>query len=529
MSSQPGDDKAAAWVVKQFGDAALKPAYVDGSGHASYLQPVRLVEYLPDPAASSVTMVRGSKITIWSESDLFGSFRHAVDVSGPLAFAGYGITAPDLGYDDYAGLDARGKIVLVFDHEPQEDDPKSIFAGGRGITRFAAPRVKLLNAQRHGALAVLVVPEPNRKHPSGIELHRRNVVGTPIRVVRVPGQALRDDEATIPLLFVTDGIADELLSTSATTPKVVQSAIDASLRPHSMVLPEVTVSIRLRNFSEREAVSNNIVGLLPGSDPRLAAETVIISAHHDHEGISPCADPTHPPVTNPPDSHPCPQIWHGADDNGSGTVGVVALARAFAANPVRPKRSVLFVVFASEERGLLGSIWMAAHPVRPLGTTRAVINFDMIGRDETPSLQTDGFLEIPRDTTNRLNLIGTRYSPDYNHTIQTENRKVGLTLDYRFDNEHVLNTLFRSDQFPFILQNIPAFWWFTGFHPDYHHTTDTVDKIDFAKMQKILQLAYLTSWRLAEDSTAPHFVSDSGRVESPRVKDVNSSGHKAEH
>ena len=86
--------------------------------------------------------------------------------------------------------------------------------------------------------------------------------------------------------------------------------------------------------------------------------------------------------STPPDPHPCPQIWHGADDNGSGTVGVVELARAFAANPVKPRRSILFVVFASEERGLLGAYWMAAHPLRPLATTRAQINFDMIGRDE---------------------------------------------------------------------------------------------------------------------------------------------------
>jgi Zn-dependent M28 family amino/carboxypeptidase len=202
----------------------------------------------------------------------------------------------------------------------------------------------------------------------------------------------------------------------------------------------------------------------------------------------------------------CKQIWHGADDNGSGTVGVVELAKAFAANPVKPKRSILFVVFASEERGLLGSYWMAAHPVRPLKTTRAMINFDMIGRDEKASPQTDGLIEIPKDTTNRLNLIGALYSPDYNKMVAEANKSVGLVLDDRFDHESALNVFFRSDQFPFVLHDVPAFWWFTGFHPDYHHITDTVEKIDYVKMQKILQLAYLSAWRFADEAKTPVFI-----------------------
>ena len=120
------------------------------------------------------------------------------------------------------------------------------------------------------------------------------------------------------------------------------------------------------------------------------------------------------------------EVWHGADDNGSGTVGVVELAHAFAANPAQPRRSILFVVFAAEERGLLGSFYMAAHPLRPLDTTRAMINFDMIGRNETPSEQTNGLIDIPADTTNRLNLIGGTYSPEYHRAVEQENAHVGL-------------------------------------------------------------------------------------------------------
>jgi Zn-dependent M28 family amino/carboxypeptidase len=202
----------------------------------------------------------------------------------------------------------------------------------------------------------------------------------------------------------------------------------------------------------------------------------------------------------------CLEIWHGADDNGSGTVGVIALTRAFAANPVRPKRSILFGVFASEERALLGSYSMAAHPLRALPTTRAMIHFDMIGRDEKPSPQTDGLIEIPSDTSNRLNLIGALYSPRYNQVVAEEDKHVGLILDDRFDHESALNVFFRSDQFPFVLHDVPAFWWFTGFHPDYDHLTDTVEKIDFPEMRRILDLAYLTAFRFADDANTPAFI-----------------------
>ena len=127
-------------------------------------------------------------------------------------------------------------------------------------------------------------------------------------------------------------------------------------------------------------------------------------------------------------------------------------------------------------------------------------------RNETASPQTDGLIEVPADTTNRLNLIGALYSPDYDRIVKKQNQYVGLTLDDRFDHESALNVFFRSDQFPFVLHNVPAFWWFTGFHPDYHHTTDTADRINYVKMAKILRLAYLTAFEFAGDTASPKFV-----------------------
>ena len=492
MSLQPGDDAAVEWIAAEFAKAGLKPAATDAKGQPSYFQSVPLIEYRGSAAASGLTLHLGGADQSWISPDIIGGYRDDVDITAPLAFAGFGITAPGMGYDDYKGLDATGKVVLVFEHEPQENDPKSRFSG-TGNTRYATGRVKALNAQAHGALAVIVMAEPNRKHPSNLERYNR-IGGSAKRVPPLPSQALSDDALHIPVLTVSDPVAAQLLAKAGLTPQSLQAAIDKDFAPQSRALADTTVSLHLENTQRSRGMSANVVGLLPGSDPTLAAETVIISAHHDHDGSTTAMGGA--------------EIWHGADDNGSGTVGVVALARAFMANPVRPKRSILFAVFAAEERGLLGSYYLALHPLRPLATTRALINFDMIGRNEEPSDQTTGLIEIPKDTTNRLNLIGASYSPDFDRTVRAANRSVGLDLDDRFDHENALNVFFRSDQFPFVLNNVPAMWFFTGFHPDYHHTTDTADKINTAKMTKIVKLAYLSAWRFASDAAGPAFVSD---------------------
>jgi hypothetical protein len=483
MSLQTGDEVAVQWLAAELAKTGLKPAFGD-----SYLQAVPLIEYRPDRTQSYLKLTCGDAEHKLQFPDVLGAFKRDIDLSAPVVFAGFGITAPGLGYDDYATLDARGKMVLVFDHEPQETDPASIF-NGTGNTRYATTRVKALNAQAHGAVAVLVVAEPNRKHLSNQERQAR-IGGSAARKTPLPAQALADDELSIPLLIIPDAAARELMQGSGITPSEAQTVIDRDLKPQSRPLPDASAELHLRNLSADAGTTWNVGGILEGSSPELRAETVIISAHHDHDGQSEQG------------------IYHGADDNGSGTVGVVELARAFAANPGRPKRSILFVVFGAEERGLLGSYYLAAHPVRPLATTRAMINFDMIGRNEAPSPQTDGVMEIPADTTNRLNLIGGTYCPECSRIIEEQNRYVGLVLDDRFDHEAALNVFFRSDQFPFVLHNVPAFWWFTGFHPDYHHVTDTADRINYPKMARILQLAYLSAWQFGDAARGPKFVED---------------------
>ncbi len=476
MSLERGSEVAIQWIAAEFGKAGLKPL-IDGS----YLQPVPLVEYRGDRQLSGLTLkINGKSETLQAT----GSYPNDGDYSGKVVFAGFGITAPELGYDDYSGIDARGKVVLVFNHEPQEDDAKSIF-NGKGNTRYANARAKMFNAARHGAVALLVMPDPN--HPKGMV---RGPLDTPQQgrgqqVQRTPRpiQAIAD-EASIPVFNIRADTADQLLKNASG----IQSGIDATLKPASKSL-EAEATLHVVNALRKRQLSYNVIGLLPGSDPTLSAETILISAHYDHDGLAANGG-----------------IYHGADDNGSGTVGVVALAKAFVKNPVKPKRSILFCVYAAEERGLLGAYYYAAHPLRPLDTTRAVINFDMIGRNEAPSSQTNGLMDIAADTSNELNIIGTKYSPDYRAAVVKSNEYAGLHLSYKWDEDTVLSVLFRSDQYPFLMHDIPAMWWFTGFHPDYHQTTDTADKINYVKMEKILKLAYLTAFDFGDAKNPPKFV-----------------------
>ena len=515
MSLAPGDAKAIVWIADEFAKAGLTPAATGTDGKPSYLQSFKLVEYRADRGAFALTLKHRGEAgpettTVFHAPEAMGAYKQAVDLTAAVVFAGFGITAPELHYDDYSHLDAKGKIVLVFDHEPQEEDPHSIF-NGTGLTRYATSRVKLLNAQKHGAVAVILVAEPNRHHLTNAE-RAAKIGGSITRTMPLPAQAIAEDELHIPLVLVQDAVATKILAGgTGETASELQAGIDKDLKPQSRALHETTVTLHMRNTSERTGETSNVAALLEGSDPALKAETVMITAHHDHDGAAACGEGKggiDQMGKETPAGPGCMEVWHGADDNGSGTVGVVNLARAFSVNKARPKRSILFVVFASEERGLLGAYWMAAHPLRPLKTTRAQINFDMIGRDEKASPQTDGLIQIPADTTNRLNLIGALYSPSYDRVVKEEDKLVGLTLDDRFDHESALNVFFRSDQFPFVLKDIPAFWWFTGFHPDYHHTTDTVEKIDFTKMTKILELAYLTAWRFGSDAKTPVFVAN---------------------
>jgi Zn-dependent M28 family amino/carboxypeptidase len=259
------------------------------------------------------------------------------------------------------------------------------------------------------------------------------------------------------------------------------------LKPASLPL-ERTASIQTR-YERRKLQGRNVIGIIPGSDARLREECILIGAHHDHMGTS--------------DSQ---EIYYGADDDASGTTGLLELAEAFQSGPLRPRRSIVLAAWGAEELGLLGSKHYALNPVFPLNKTIAMIQLDMIGRNEQrPGDPANGEPEEKAENnTNTVSIAGSAYSPELKQWFETCNRRTGLTLRYRYDSGQE-NLLKRSDHWCFLKAGIPSVFLFTGFHPDYHRPSDTADKINYDKMERILRLLYLSTWELADQTSPPHF------------------------
>jgi hypothetical protein len=401
------------------------------------------------------------------------------EAKAPLVFAGYGISAPEYDYDDFAGIDVAGKIVVVLTHEPQESDPESRFLG-RFHTVHAYNWWKPEVIRQRGAVGIVMVderaPHRPRREPSG-------PTNGQVRRDR-PGHALTSPFWDLPLFNVTRRVADELLSPTGKTIDELQATIDRTGQPASMAVEGVTVDMKRPISSRRVVQTRNVVGVLPGSDPALAKEYVLITGHYDHVGRE------------------GEFIFRGADDNASATAAVIAIAEAFRANPTPPRRSLMFLVFEAEEDGLLGAFHYVAHPIAPLESTVAVLNMDMIGRDEESAT----WDTKAADNRNSVNIVGTLYSPDIRRVIEAENRNIGLTLDYKTDGDDREGWFSRSDHYPFAVHGVPVGFFNTGEHPDYHTANDTWERINYSKMEKIVRLVYASARNLANQDGRPGFV-----------------------
>jgi len=272
-------------------------------------------------------------------------------------------------------------------------------------------------------------------------------------------------------------LANELLKETGKSLSQMRLAAlqDSAFQPIS--LNQTTISIEITNTREIKT-TENVLGLLEGSDPKLKDEIVAFTAHYDHLGIT-------GGLVNP-----------GADDDGSGTVTVIELAQAFASNPVKPKRSLLFMTVVGEEKGLLGSEWYVTHPVIPLEKTIADLNTDMIGR-VNPIYEE---LKNP----NYVYVIGSdKISTQLDSVLKLSNQQSeNLILDYKYNDDQDPNRFYtRSDHYNFAKNGVPIVFFFTGVHADYHRPTDTIDKILFPRMERIVHLIYTTGWHVANAKT----------------------------
>jgi hypothetical protein len=439
-TGSPGMERAGRYIVSEFERIGLLPA---GEG-GSFLQAFDVVAgvRLGDRNRLRLRGPGGPQDYLVGQDFTPFGFSESGRIHTEVVFAGYGITAPELGYDDYAGLEVKGKIVLLLSNEPRERDPGSPFRQPEAY-RYSEVRYKVLNAREHGARGVILVTNPLAH---GEE---------PERLFAIRGITLVS-QSDIVAVNALRRVAEAILGGSGRSLRELQERIDRDLRPQSFVVPGLTAEIEVSLIFEHGR-GWNVIGRLPGTDPVLGNQVVVVGAHYDHLG--------HGGETSLAPSR-FGEVHPGADDNASGVAGVIGLARLFAAAG-GARRTMIFVAFAGEEMGLLGSAQYVRAPPVPLEQTVAMINLDMIGR-------------MRGDT---LYVFGVETGREFREALEAANREVGLQLRLSGDGYGP------SDHTPFYAKDRPVLLFFTGPHEDYHRPSDTPDKISASGLAKVVRLA----------------------------------------
>ncbi|MBS4027171.1 MAG: M20/M25/M40 family metallo-hydrolase [Ignavibacteriales bacterium] len=451
-AGEKGNNDAAEYIATLFRKYKLEPL----DEMKSFYQPFDFVSgvKVAEGTSSFATTPTG---TIQYQLD--SSFRPLgfsadTSVSGELVFAGYGISAPQLNYDDYATLDVKDKIVLVLRYSPPTDSTNQ-----REFQRLSALYKKAQVAKDKGARGIIFVTGPlDDEVPKLLRLTYRNDEGT----------------TTIAAISIKWNVADSLFHIEKKSIRDVQKEINTSKQPVSFAFKNVTLNITTR-LKKQKAQTQNVVGLLKGSDESLKEEYIVIGAHYDHLGFGGEGS-----GSTKPDSI---AIHNGADDNASGTAGLLELAKVFSERKEKPKRSIIFIGFSAEESGLLGSAYYTNHPLVPLEKTVAMFNMDMIGRLKN----------------NELVVYGTGTSPSFDSLVDVWNRDSLFTLKKTKDG------FGPSDQTSFYVKDIPVLFFFTNLHDDYHNPGDDWEKVNFEGEAKVLNYIYNISNSLLSYETKPTF------------------------
>lgn len=455
-----GNDAAAGYIAEHFRRAGLRPAGENGT----FFQPfeVTLGQKIEGHVSLSVSGAPGLGVLHRDFVPL--PFGENEAFEGPLAFAGYGIVNREAGYDDYGDFDVRGKVLLILRYEPHSDDPNAGF-GGRSPSQFATFEHKARQARQRGAAALLIVNPPMHRGERD-ELFRFETA----------------DEARsygIPMMHVSRVFAERILAGAGRPDlKTLQEQLDLDRKPQPFDVRGVSVRGNPGLVRQR-AATRNVVGLLPGRG-KLADEYVVIGAHFDHVGITvPRGSRSTTQATAPE-----PQIHNGADDNASGTAGLLLLAERFARWDGGDRRGLLFIAFSAEEIGLLGSRHFVEHPAVPLEKIVAMLNMDMIGRLRNEQLQ----------------VFGTKTSPLFEDLVAAESRERGLSL------KTSAGGFGPSDHTSFYARHIPVLHFFTGIHDDYHRPSDDADKINAEGGARIVDLIGDVTAELITRSERPTYV-----------------------
>ncbi len=455
-----GNEKAARYIADQFKAMGLPAIGSD----KSYFQPVVFTK------------------TRWEEVGLEvngKSYRHLWDyISFPnnnndqpevktneVVFLGFGIE--DKKYNDYRGVDVTGKVILIYKGEPVNKKGISKITGSTDLSDWSADlNKKLAVAKKHGVRTVLIIENEIQKL---IGKNRRFLVGSETILGEEGLQPVEVANSYIISTTVAKAIMGDQFK------KVVKARKKMQKRGKSKPVTLPT-DLELTQKKHRSSlIGNNVLGYIEGSDPELKDEIVVLTAHYDHLGKR--GD----------------DIYNGADDNGSGTSTILEIAQAFATAKKEghgPRRSVLAMLVTAEEKGLLGSKYYVEKPLFPIANTVVDINVDMVGRVD----------EKHQHNPNYIYVIGSNRLSTELHDINEAMNKTHtqLELDYTFNAEDDPNRFYyRSDHYNFAEKGIPSIFYFNGTHADYHRTSDTVEKINFEKMETVGRLIFHTAWEIA--------------------------------
>jgi Zn-dependent M28 family amino/carboxypeptidase len=466
-----GLDTTAKFLAMNLHRWGFKPAGDDGS----YFQHIELHR---DRADSGLTKVEVNGRSLTTGTDFIPAGGSGT-VSGPLVFAGSGWLVKSKGIDAYKGIDPAGKIAVIFGTPNQS--PRGISRGELG--KIGQDSITAIDyAKQKGVAGLIYVPDP--AYVANWPRIRVRVLERGATYV-AKFQTQQQAPPSLPSVVVSPDVVNSLFAGEKEAASSILNATNAASLPAPFAFSD-DKKVTLNMASTTESIpTQNVVAIWEGGDPKLKEEYVALGAHYDHVG-SGC-----PPIGND-------RICNGADDDGSGTTALLAMAEALSKARARPKRSILFVWHCGEEKGLWGSRYFTEFPTVPLNQIVAQINIDMIGRSKKEGDTNPRNAELTGP--NAIYLIGsTMMSTELGELVNAVNKSyLNLALDTRYDAPNDPNRFFyRSDHFNYARKGIPIIFFFDGVHEDYHRAGDSADKIDYDKMQKVARTIYMTLWEIA--------------------------------
>lgn len=444
---------ARDYIAGRFADYGLRPGGDDGG----YLQTFDVAVGVKVEEPSSLSLPTAAPLALakhWIPLGLSASGK----AEGEMVFVGYGVTAKEYGYDDYSGVDVKGKLVLVLRYEPPPKGSDSPFKKFPEYSLHSALRNKANNARDHGAIGLILV-----------DLNYR---GSGPELLSTSSSLWRGGRSLV-AAQVKREIVEKELAARGISLAALKAKIDGSGKPASMPLNGMTAALQVSLQEVRER-ADNVVAILPGRDSTRAGENIVIGAHYDHLGFG---------HFGARDGNAAGTIHPGADDNASGTAVLLDLARRLGQLSVKPARTIVFVAFSAEELGLHGSRRFVDRNGL-IASTKAMLNLDMVGR-----LRAD-----------RLTVFGTRSGANFSQIVLAAARQLGLNIGESDD-------VGRSDHLTFYNKKIPVLHFFTGTHEDYHRPTDTAEKLNYEGMAKVSDLVMAAAFEIADQEAPINFAS----------------------